>query len=141
MSSELPALESKNRALTPPPNFNEDSDSVSDDEEVVDSKSEMSSRFGDDSDANDEEQFDMTDLGNFNIKLGDCTEIAFMTKFMHVFPKIKAIDFGDHNMEEEQYSVFAEQLKLNKYIQNIEMKKKGVDKDFMKLMDQELKKN
>lgn len=75
-------------------------------------------------------------LGGKNFK-----DIKFLTKFLRIFPQIKSIDFGTNDISANQQEL-GEQLKLNKYIRNIEMKKKkGVDKDFMKLMNHELKKN
>lgn len=63
-----------------------------------------------------------------------------MTKFMRIFPKIKSIDFGENKLQQDEMEEFGEQLKLNKYIQNIEMKKHGSNKLAGQLKD-ELDKN
>jgi hypothetical protein len=67
-------------------------------------------------------------------------DISFMTKFIRVFPKINAIDFGENKLHRDQLEQFGEELKVNKYIQNIEMKKTGNNKH-MNNLRQELAKN
>jgi len=69
------------------------------------------------------------------------TDIGFMTKFIRVFPKIKGIDFGENKLHKDQMEEFGEELKLNKYIQNIEMKKTGNNKHISNHLKGELAKN
>ena len=42
--------------------------------------------------------------------------MSFMTKFIRVFPKVKAIDFGENKFQQDEMEKFGEQLKLNKHI-------------------------
>ena len=65
-------------------------------------------------------------LGKSNLKdLG----IAFVTKFTRIFNQINEIDFGKNDFyRERELAQFGDQLKLNKYIQKVCMKKKGVSR-------------
>jgi hypothetical protein len=63
-------------------------------------------------------------MAGFNLKDG----IGFITKFTKVFSEIKAIDFGNNELAGEDLNEFNETLKMNKYIQNVVMKKKGANK-------------
>ena len=54
--------------------------------------------------------------------------IGFITKFTRVFRKIQQVDFGERALDQDQLAEFSEQLKLNKYIQNVFYQKKGINK-------------
>ena len=42
--------------------------------------------------------------------------IAFVTKFINIFHKIKSIDFGKENLNKNEMAEFGDALKVNKYI-------------------------
>jgi len=65
----------------------------------------------------------------------------FITKFTRVFKKINTIDFGDNKLEKGQFQAFSQELKLNKYIQNVLVEKKHVDRDLQKEFEAEISKN
>ena len=54
---------------------------------------------------------------------------------MRVFKMINTIDFGNQELKESDLAGFSEELKLNKYIQNVVIKKKGVSKEMNKELE------
>ena len=67
--------------------------------------------------------------------------IDFITKFTRVFQKIKSIDFGANKIESTEAALLSEELKLNKFIQNVVVKKKGMGNEQIKMMEKEIAKN
>ena len=58
-----------------------------------------------------------------------------MTKFTRVFKKINTVDFGNKELKESDLASFSEELKLNQYIQDVVIKKKGVSKEMNKELE------
>lgn len=67
--------------------------------------------------------------------------IEFITKFTRVFQKIKTIDFGENKIDSGGAAALSEELKLNKYIQNVVVKKKNMAGDMAKMLQREIAKN
>lgn len=54
--------------------------------------------------------------------------IDFLMKFTRVFKKINSINFGDNKIQNADAAKLSNELKMNKYIQKVIIKKKNVSK-------------
>ena len=67
--------------------------------------------------------------------------IEFITKFTRVFQKIKTIDFGENKLDSGGAAALSKELQLNKYIQNVVVKKKGMGGHDAHMLEKEIAKN
>ena len=69
----------------------------------------------------------------FSINLASCNlkggSIGFVTKFTRVVGQIKSIDFGNKKIKDSELEEFGQELRVNKYIRNVCLKKKGLSKN------------
>lgn len=119
-------------------------------EEDKEDPAEVSDSGASEQDENEDGDPDNNDLdkiagasSNFQLKLIDkgVTNIKYVTKFIKVFPKIKTIDFGEGQLQQDDMQKFGEALKVNKYIQDVKMNKKSQNTDIKKILSTELEKN
>ena len=67
--------------------------------------------------------------------------IGFITKFTRVFQKINTIDFGANKIQSDEAAALTAELKMNKYIQNVNVKKSSMGNEQAKMLKKEIAKN
>ena len=68
-------------------------------------------------------------------------DLAFLTKFMTQFKKIRNVDMGETKIEQKELSDLTKAIQHNPYIQDFKLNEKSMNQKTKELMKTELQKN